>query len=149
MRRILKVREKKASAVSGTLDTAYHEENVHVQMQTQQYLLEGMKHSREALQTSFDLSSEWFSQVTKATNAQQLQHVNQQYGTKMKDMTDSLVTTLHDFKTILPPTAHAQCGLVYGGDQQRQKFFSARTFSSLFVLHPKTQKKQGKKVGKK
>lgn len=149
IRRILKVREKKAAYASGTTDSIYEKESVDVHLQTQKYLLEGMQNSRESLQSSFDSTSTWVSQVTKATNTQHLQDVNVQYGQQMKQMTHSLVTTLHDLKTILPPTAHAQCGFQKSGEQKRQKFFSARILSSLFLLQPKSQKKQMKKNTKK
>jgi F0F1-type ATP synthase membrane subunit b/b' len=145
IRRILKVREKKAAYASGTTDSMYEKESFDVHLQTQKYLLEGMKNSRDSLQSSFESTSLWVAQVTKATNAQHFQEVNTQYGQQMKQMTHSLVTTLHDLKTILPPTAHTQCGFQKSGEQKRQKFFNARVLSSLFLLQPKSQKKPAKK----
>jgi len=149
IRRILKVREKKAAYASGTTDSVYDKESAEVHLQTQKYLLEGMKNSRESLQSSFDSTSLWVSEVTKATNTKHLQKVNTEYGQQMKQMTHSLVTTLHDLKTILPPTAHMQCGFQKSAEQKRQKFFNARVLSSLFLLQPKSQKKQVKKAQKK
>jgi hypothetical protein len=149
IRRILKVREKKAAYATGTNESIYEKESADVHLQTQKYLLEGMKSSRESLQSSFESTSLWVSEVTKATNTKHFQNVNTEYGHQMKQMTHSLVTTLHDLKTILPPTAHMQCGFQKSAEQKRQKFFNARVLSSLFLLQPKAQKKQAKKTQKK
>ena len=149
IRRILKVREKKAVYASGTGNSLYDQENVDVQLQTQRYLLEGMKNSRESLQSSFDATSQWFSQVTKATNANQLKDVNTQYGAQMQHMTHDLITTLHNLKSVFPPTAHAQCGFSGTAEQKRQKFFHARVLARLFTLQPRAQKKHAKKGVKK
>lgn len=149
VRRILKVREKKASYGLNGLDSNYADENIQVQEQIQRHLLEGMKSSRESLQSSFHLTDQWFQNVTTTTNTEQLQQVNTQYGQKMKEMAQSLVSTFHDLKTILPPTAHVQCGFQKNGDQKRQKFFNARVLASLFHLQPKGARKVAKRNIKK
>ena len=73
IRRILKVREKKAAYASGTTDSVYDKESAEVHLQTQKYLLEGMKNSRESLQSSFDTNSSyamWFSEECRAKTSE-------------------------------------------------------------------------------
>ena len=139
----LKVRQKKVSVSDQKGESIYSAEVENVRTGTQDLLLGAMKHSRQSLQDTFQTTSEWLTSVTKTTNKDQLQGMNNTYANGMKDLHLSLLNAMNDLQSILPPTSHGNSGLQYNTGAKKQKFFTARVFSSLLALH--SAKKKAKK----
>lgn len=149
IRKIFKVREKKAHTESSDATTPYQQEKRAILGKTEDSFVSGLKLSRDALQQSYEASLQWTHQVTDATNAQQLQPVNTAYVGKMKTIAASFASTLHDLKHVLPPVAHVQCGFAAGTSEKRESFVNLRILHALLALQPKTEKKNQKKAQKK
>lgn len=147
MSRILKLRQRKAQGSQQLQDLPYSEESQLLQQNSQTTFLHGVQQSREALQESFQATLDWFGQATKATNANQLQTVNQAYVTQMTQRQTSLFQLVQNLQILLPPTAHQACGFQSTKTQKKQQFFTAKLLHTLFLLQPqrKGQKKSAKK----
>lgn len=148
IRKILKVREKKAGDPALAPGHFYDKEKRAILGKTEESFVSGLKLSRDALQQSYEASLQWTHQVTDATNAQQLQPANTAYVGKMKTIAASFASTLHDLKHVLPPVTHVQCGFTGKTSEKRESFVNLRIVHALLTLQPKTEKKHQKKAQK-
>lgn len=104
MSRILKIRNIKVSESSGSL-SYIKKENENVRDGLDQLALNGLKYSKQSVNTNFDNTFQWANSVIESTNKGQFQNINKLYLTTVGNFSMSQAIMLNHLKTVIAPSA--------------------------------------------
>ena len=131
--KVLFVRHQKAEQAQITQESPLQQETLHVQHTTGQHMTDACSKAKQAVQNAMQKSQEWMKEQTAQVQQKQLNSLQTQYTSQMKQNAYTYAHVSQALKHTLPPSAQAATQFLHPKNTPKMRVFDKTVVHTLFT----------------